>query len=111
MAENRNRIEAIVPVLSDAFVLSIGLGTKPAGGVQGADCGTRLPWRRRCRFLAERSCDKRKFGRPVKAARGLFHDRPAKDSKVSSVSSLLRDNLDENGGGSRSVKRRPVAKI
>jgi hypothetical protein len=23
---------------------------------------------------------------------------------------LLRDNLDENGGGSRSVKRRPVAK-
>jgi TetR/AcrR family transcriptional regulator, regulator of cefoperazone and chloramphenicol sensitivity len=32
---NRNRIEAIVPVLSDAFVLSIGLATKPAGGVQG----------------------------------------------------------------------------
>jgi hypothetical protein len=31
---NRNRIEAIVPVLSDAFVLSIGLATKPAGGVQ-----------------------------------------------------------------------------
>jgi hypothetical protein len=23
---------------------------------------------------------------------------------------LLRDNLDENGGGSRGVKRRPVAK-
>jgi len=38
---NRNRIEAIVPVLSDAFVLSIGLATKPAGGVQGqiAGCG------------------------------------------------------------------------
>jgi AcrR family transcriptional regulator len=32
---NRNRIEAIVPVLSDAFVLSIGLATKPAGGVHG----------------------------------------------------------------------------
>jgi AcrR family transcriptional regulator len=32
---NRNRIEAIVPVLSDAFVLSIGLATKPAGRVQG----------------------------------------------------------------------------
>jgi len=30
---NRNRIEAIVPVLSDAFVLSIGLATKPAGAV------------------------------------------------------------------------------
>jgi AcrR family transcriptional regulator len=29
---NRNRIEAIVPVLSDAFVLSIGLATKSAGG-------------------------------------------------------------------------------
>jgi TetR/AcrR family transcriptional regulator, regulator of cefoperazone and chloramphenicol sensitivity len=38
---NRNRIEAIVPVLSAAFVLSIGLATKPAGGVQGqiAGCG------------------------------------------------------------------------
>jgi hypothetical protein len=32
---NRNRIEAIVPVLSDAFVLSIGLATKPTGGVHG----------------------------------------------------------------------------
>ena len=31
---NRARIEAIVPVLSDAFVLSIGLATKPADGVQ-----------------------------------------------------------------------------
>ena len=31
---NRTRIEAIVPVLSDAFVLSIGLATKPADGVQ-----------------------------------------------------------------------------
>jgi TetR/AcrR family transcriptional regulator, regulator of cefoperazone and chloramphenicol sensitivity len=36
---NRNRIEAIVPVLSDAFVLSIGLATKPAGGVQGQIAG------------------------------------------------------------------------
>jgi AcrR family transcriptional regulator len=36
---NRNRIEAIVPVLSDAFVLSIGLETKPAGGVQGQIAG------------------------------------------------------------------------
>jgi len=36
---NRNRIEAIVPVLSDAFVLSIGLGTKPASGVQGQIAG------------------------------------------------------------------------
>jgi TetR/AcrR family transcriptional regulator, regulator of cefoperazone and chloramphenicol sensitivity len=32
---NRKRIEAIVPVLADAFVLSIGLATKPAGDVQG----------------------------------------------------------------------------
>jgi hypothetical protein len=31
----RTRIEAIVPVLSDAFVLSIGLATKPTGGVHG----------------------------------------------------------------------------
>jgi AcrR family transcriptional regulator len=31
---NRNRIEAIVPVLSDAFVLSIGLGAKSVDGVQ-----------------------------------------------------------------------------
>jgi hypothetical protein len=31
---NRNRIEAIVPVLSDAFVLSIGLTTRPASRVQ-----------------------------------------------------------------------------
>jgi AcrR family transcriptional regulator len=29
---NRDRIEAIVPILSDAFVMSIGLATKPAGG-------------------------------------------------------------------------------
>jgi AcrR family transcriptional regulator len=29
---NRDRIEAIVPVLSDAFVLSIGLATKSPGG-------------------------------------------------------------------------------
>jgi TetR/AcrR family transcriptional regulator, regulator of cefoperazone and chloramphenicol sensitivity len=36
---NRTRIEAIVPVLSDAFVLSIGLATKPAGGVQGQIAG------------------------------------------------------------------------
>ena len=36
---NRNRIEAIVPILSDAFVLSIGLVTKPAGGVQGQIAG------------------------------------------------------------------------
>ena len=36
---NRNRIEAIVPVLSDAFVLSIGLATEPAGGVQGQIAG------------------------------------------------------------------------
>jgi TetR/AcrR family transcriptional regulator, regulator of cefoperazone and chloramphenicol sensitivity len=36
---NRNRIEAIVPVLSDAFVVSIGLATKPAGGVQGQIAG------------------------------------------------------------------------
>jgi hypothetical protein len=36
---NRNRIEAIVPVLSDAFVLSIGLGAKPAGDVQGQIAG------------------------------------------------------------------------
>jgi hypothetical protein len=36
---NRNRIEAIVPVLSDAFVLSIGLAKKPAGGVQGQIAG------------------------------------------------------------------------
>ena len=36
---NRNRIEAIVPVLSDAFVLSIGLAAKPAGGVQGQIAG------------------------------------------------------------------------
>jgi TetR/AcrR family transcriptional regulator, regulator of cefoperazone and chloramphenicol sensitivity len=36
---NRNRIEAIVPVLSDAFVLSIGLATKPAGSVQGQIAG------------------------------------------------------------------------
>jgi AcrR family transcriptional regulator len=36
---NRNRIEAIVPILSDAFVLSIGLATKPAGGVQGQIAG------------------------------------------------------------------------
>jgi AcrR family transcriptional regulator len=36
---NRNRIEAIVPVLSDAFVLSLGLATKPAGGVQGQIAG------------------------------------------------------------------------
>jgi AcrR family transcriptional regulator len=31
---NRTRIETIVPVLADAFVLSIGLAKKPAGGVQ-----------------------------------------------------------------------------
>ena len=31
---NRARIETIVPVLADAFVLSIGLAKKPAGGVQ-----------------------------------------------------------------------------
>jgi TetR/AcrR family transcriptional regulator, regulator of cefoperazone and chloramphenicol sensitivity len=36
---NRHRIAAIVPVLSDAFVLSIGLATKPAGGVQGQIAG------------------------------------------------------------------------
>ena len=36
---NRARIEAIVPVLSDAFVLSIGLPAKPAGGVQGQIAG------------------------------------------------------------------------
>jgi AcrR family transcriptional regulator len=36
---NRNRIEAIVPVLSDAFVLSIGLAKKPAGGVRGQIAG------------------------------------------------------------------------
>ena len=36
---NRNRIEAIVPVLSDAFVLSIGLAAKPASGVQGQIAG------------------------------------------------------------------------
>ena len=36
---NRNRVEAIVPVLSDAFVLSIGLGTKPAGDAQGQIAG------------------------------------------------------------------------
>jgi AcrR family transcriptional regulator len=36
---NRNRIEAIVPILSDAFVLSIGLATKPAGGAQGRIAG------------------------------------------------------------------------
>jgi TetR/AcrR family transcriptional regulator, regulator of cefoperazone and chloramphenicol sensitivity len=36
---NRARIEAIVPVLSDAFVLSIGLAAKPAGGVQGQIAG------------------------------------------------------------------------
>jgi AcrR family transcriptional regulator len=36
---NRNRIEAIVPVLSDAFVLSIGLATEPARGVQGQIAG------------------------------------------------------------------------
>jgi TetR/AcrR family transcriptional regulator, regulator of cefoperazone and chloramphenicol sensitivity len=36
---NRTRIEAIVPVLSDAFVLSIGLAAKPAGGVQGQIAG------------------------------------------------------------------------
>ena len=34
-----DRIEAIVPVLSDAFVLSVGLATKPAGGVQGQIAG------------------------------------------------------------------------
>jgi hypothetical protein len=28
-----------VPVLSDAFVLSIGLATKPAGGVHGQIAG------------------------------------------------------------------------
>jgi TetR/AcrR family transcriptional regulator, regulator of cefoperazone and chloramphenicol sensitivity len=36
---NRTRIEAIVPILSDAFVLSIGLAAKPAGGVQGQIAG------------------------------------------------------------------------
>ena len=36
---NRNRIEAIVPVLSDAFVLSIGLAARPACGVQGQIAG------------------------------------------------------------------------
>jgi TetR/AcrR family transcriptional regulator, regulator of cefoperazone and chloramphenicol sensitivity len=36
---NRTRIEAIVPVLSDAFVLSISLATKRAGGMQGQIAG------------------------------------------------------------------------